>query len=196
MAKAKYGQKPPPPPEKIIKSEDVGETIPTPENIQARKPSLVASKLASGQLLWFNISPPSSPSQTRHSKFREWCSTSSWCRILLKAKNKQYRNHILLKYKMHLLVCADFLDRKQVHFFEDYYTITIVYRCSLRLTALIVVSEQFLSCFFSPNGDITDVNNIHIHLLKNFIIVWRMIKNTFVNRSKCLPNAVITLYSC
>ena len=49
MAKAKLSakQKPMPPPE-IIKAEDVGQTIPTPENIQARKPSLVTSKLASG----------------------------------------------------------------------------------------------------------------------------------------------------
>ncbi|XP_005113205.1 cAMP-regulated phosphoprotein 19 [Aplysia californica] len=53
MAKAKLSakQKPPPPPEKIIKAEAVGETIPTPENIQARKPSLVTSKLASGELI-------------------------------------------------------------------------------------------------------------------------------------------------
>lgn len=53
MAKAKLSakQKPPPPPEKIISDEAVGETIPTPENIQARKPSLVTSKLASGELL-------------------------------------------------------------------------------------------------------------------------------------------------
>ncbi|BFZ01814.1 hypothetical protein BsWGS_04853 [Bradybaena similaris] len=52
MAKAKLSAKvkPPPPPEKIITSEDVGMTIPTPENIHARKPSLVASKLASGEL--------------------------------------------------------------------------------------------------------------------------------------------------
>lgn len=53
MAKAKLSgkSKPPPPPEKIIKAEAVGETIPTPENIQARKPSLVTSKLASGELI-------------------------------------------------------------------------------------------------------------------------------------------------
>lgn len=52
MAKAKLSAKvkPPPPPEKIITTEDVGMTIPTPENIHARKPSLVASKLASGEL--------------------------------------------------------------------------------------------------------------------------------------------------
>ncbi|CAL1543108.1 unnamed protein product [Lymnaea stagnalis] len=53
MAKAKLSakSKPTPPPEKIIKAEAVGETIPTPENIQARKPSLVTSKLASGELI-------------------------------------------------------------------------------------------------------------------------------------------------
>ncbi|XP_055896946.1 cAMP-regulated phosphoprotein 19-like [Biomphalaria glabrata] len=53
MAKAKLSakSKPPPPPEKIIKAEAVGETIPTPENIQARKPSLVTSKLATGELI-------------------------------------------------------------------------------------------------------------------------------------------------
>jgi hypothetical protein len=53
MAKAKLSgkSKPPPPPEKIIKSEDVGMEIPTPQNIQARKPSLVASKLAAEELM-------------------------------------------------------------------------------------------------------------------------------------------------
>jgi len=49
MARAKLSKsKPPPPPENIIKQEAVGETIPTPENIQARKPSLVPSNLVSG----------------------------------------------------------------------------------------------------------------------------------------------------
>lgn len=52
MAKAKMSKsKPLPPPENIIKQEAVGETIPTPENIQARKPSLVTSKLVSGSEL-------------------------------------------------------------------------------------------------------------------------------------------------
>jgi len=52
MAKAKMSKsKPHPPPENIIKQEAVGETIPTPENIQARKPSLVTSKLVSGSEL-------------------------------------------------------------------------------------------------------------------------------------------------
>ena len=40
------------PPKEIIKAEAVGQTIPTPQNIPAaRKPSLVTSKLASGELL-------------------------------------------------------------------------------------------------------------------------------------------------
>ncbi|RUS83295.1 hypothetical protein EGW08_008917 [Elysia chlorotica] len=56
MAKAQLSNKSklPVQPEKIIKSEAVGQTIPTPENIPAgrcRKPSLVTSKLASGELL-------------------------------------------------------------------------------------------------------------------------------------------------
>ncbi|XP_059163326.1 cAMP-regulated phosphoprotein 19-like [Physella acuta] len=48
MAKAKLSakSKPLPPPERIIKAEAVGETIPTPENIQARKPSLVTATVA------------------------------------------------------------------------------------------------------------------------------------------------------
>lgn len=52
MAKAKLSakQKPMPPPE-IIKAEDVGETIPTPETIQTRKQSLVTSKLAADREL-------------------------------------------------------------------------------------------------------------------------------------------------
>ena len=56
MAKAQLNNKSklPTPPEKIIKTESVGQTIPTPDNIPAarcRKPSLVTSKLASGELL-------------------------------------------------------------------------------------------------------------------------------------------------
>ena len=50
MAKAKLGGKAkvPLPPE-VLQAEAVGETIPTPENIQARKPSLVPSNLVAGK---------------------------------------------------------------------------------------------------------------------------------------------------
>lgn len=52
MAKAAINnpKKPLPPEEKMLLQESIGEGIPTPENLPARKPSIVQSKLASGAL--------------------------------------------------------------------------------------------------------------------------------------------------
>ncbi|XP_076443345.1 cAMP-regulated phosphoprotein 19-A-like [Babylonia areolata] len=52
MAKAAINnpKKPLPPEEKMLLQESIGEGIPTPETLPARKPSIVQSKLASGAL--------------------------------------------------------------------------------------------------------------------------------------------------
>ena len=52
MAKAAINnpKKPLPPSEKMLLQESIGEGIPTPEDLPARKPSIVQSKLASGML--------------------------------------------------------------------------------------------------------------------------------------------------
>ena len=54
MAKAAINnpKKPLPPQEKMLLQESIGEGIPTPEDIPARKPSIIQSKLASGTLSW------------------------------------------------------------------------------------------------------------------------------------------------